>query len=98
METEAVKVAEIAHQAVMDWRLVLTIIGTGLAMIGFVYNVLRNFKADVNKMFEKYDKKLDGFERRFEMMDQRMFLLCMGKTLPEVLKAERETFYHENEL
>ncbi len=75
----------------MDWRLFFTIIGTGFAIVGFIYNFMRNFKNDINKRFEVSD-------RRFEMMDQRMFLLCMGKTLPEVLKAEREKFYEREEV
>ena len=98
MEPETIQAAQAIHTiaiAAMDWKLFFTVIGTGFAATGFIYNVLRNFKADVNKNFERYDKKFDAFERRMEMMDQRMFLLCMGKTLPEVLKAERETFYHE---
>lgn len=67
----------------MDWGIFFTIIGTGIAMAAFFYQIIRNFKEDVNKNFDKCEK-------RFEMIDQRMFLLCMGKTLPEILKYERE--------
>jgi hypothetical protein len=73
----------------MDWGTILTTIATGIAVIGFVYQIMRNFKEDVNKSFEKHEK-------RFEILDQRLFLLCIGKSLPDILKAERETFYKED--
>jgi hypothetical protein len=68
----------------------LTVIGTGVAVIGLVYQIMRNFKQDVNRMFERYDHKLDLMEKRFETIDQRLFLLCMGKSLPDILKSERD--------
>ena len=86
-----------AREEVMDWRIFLTVIGTGLGVVSLVYQIMRNFKADVNKSLERSDERFDKMERRFEMMDrrfemidQRLFLLCMGKSLPDILKAERE--------
>ena len=86
-----------ARGEVMDWRIFLTVIGTGLGVVSLVYQIMRNFKADVNKSLERSDERFDKMERRFEMMDrrfemidQRLFLLCMGKSLPDILKAERE--------
>lgn len=67
----------------MDWAIFITVIGTGIAVVTLVYQVMRNFKDDVNKNFEKH-------ERRFEKIDQRLFLLCLGKDLPSILKSERE--------
>lgn len=66
----------------MEWGIVCTVVGTGLGIIGFIYTLIRNFKKDIKENFEKHEK-------RFEMIDQRLFLLCMGKTLPEILKSER---------
>ena len=54
-----------------------------ITTITFIYQIMGNFKEDVNKNFEKHEK-------RFETMDQRLFLLCLGKDLPSILKAERE--------
>lgn len=73
-----------------DWGIFLTVIGTGIGIITFMYQIMRNFKSDINKEFEKYEKRFEMFEKRFEKIDQRLFLLCLGKDLPSILKAERE--------
>ena len=67
----------------MDWGIFGTIVGAVVTIVGLVYQIMRHFKEDVNKNFEKH-------ERRFERLDQRLFLLCMGKSLPDILKSERE--------
>jgi hypothetical protein len=67
----------------MDLGIFFTVIGTGMAIIAFIYQIMRNFKEDVNNNFEKHEK-------RFELIDQRLFLLCLGKDLPSILKSERE--------
>ena len=67
----------------MEIGTIATVIGTGITTVTLVYQIMRNFKDDVNKNFEKH-------ERRFEKIDQRLFLLCLGKDLPSILKAERE--------
>ena len=81
----------------MTIGLFLTIAGTGIGIIGFMYQIMRNFKADIHKEFERYDKKFEIYEKRFEkaekrfeLIDQRLFLLCLGKDLPSILKSERE--------
>lgn len=61
----------------------ITIIGTAVTVIGLVYQIMRNFKSDVNKNFDKLEKRL-------ERQDQRIFLLCMGKSFTDILKSERE--------
>jgi hypothetical protein len=74
----------------MEIGTIATVIGTGIGTVGLIYQIMRNFKADINKNFERYDEKFESIERRFEKMDQRLFLLCLGKDLPSILKAERE--------
>ena len=74
----------------MEVATIATIIATGIATVGLVYQIMRNFKEDVNKTFERYDKKFEIMEKRFEMIDQRLFLLCLGKDLPSIMKSERE--------
>lgn len=59
----------------MEWTIILTILGTGFAIISFIYQFLRNFKSDV--------------EKKFEILDNRIFQLAMGKTLKEILKEEK---------
>ena len=74
----------------MDWGIFWTMFGTALAIIGFVYQIMRNFKADVNNSFKEFGDRFEKHERRFEKIDQRLFLLCMGKSLPDILRSERE--------
>lgn len=74
----------------MEIGTIATVIGTGITTVTLVYQIMRNFKQDVNKNFERYDKKFEIMEKRFETIDQRLFLLCLGKDLPSILKAERE--------
>lgn len=74
----------------MDNGIFWTVIGTGITVIGLVYQIMRNFKEDVNKTLKSFEDNFERHERRFEKLDQRLFLLCMGKTLPEILKSERE--------
>lgn len=58
----------------MDWSYILT----GIAVIGFVYGFLRNFKNDINKSIHDMEKRLD-------LQDERIFLLATGKTLKEAM-------------
>ena len=60
----------------------LTIIGTGVSVIGLVYMFLRNFKMDINK-------HIDELKQRQDLQDDRMFLLCTGKRLQDAIKEER---------
>ena len=78
----------------MDIYAILAILGTGIGIVTLNYRFMRNFKNDMNKIFERFEeraeRRFEQMERRFEQMDERLFLLCMGKSLPDILKAERE--------
>lgn len=75
---------EIATQVVtsVDYALIFTIIGTGLAFWGILYGTLRNFKMDVNK-------HIDDLTNRQNILDERMFQLSTGKTLREAIMEEK---------
>lgn len=74
----------------MEIGTIATVIGTGIGTVGFVYQIMRNFKSDINDKFKEQNKKFEIMERRFEKIDQRLFLLALGKDLPSILKSERE--------
>ena len=63
----------------MEENLILTVIGTvigtGVAIIGALYTIIRNFKNEVNE--------------KFECLEDRIFQLAMGKSLKDVLIEER---------
>lgn len=68
-----------------DWTMIvgiLTVLGTGIAIIGFVYQFLRNFKNDINLHLDKMEKRIDA-------IDNRMFLLATGKNLADVILEEK---------
>lgn len=55
---------------------IITLITTSVAIIGFVYGFLRNFKADVNKHMDAIGLKLDEHIKETKIenakMDQRV--------------------------
>lgn len=65
-----------------DWGMFWTIIGSALAVIGFIYQFLRNVKSDIRE-------KLKDSDDKFALLDNRIFELAMGKSLKEILQAER---------
>ena len=60
----------------------LTIIGTGVTVIGLTYTFLRNFKNDVNKHIDKIELRLDK-------QDERMFWLMTGKKLDDIILEQK---------
>lgn len=62
--------------------IIFSVIGTGFAVIGFIYMFLRNFKTDINN-------KISRLEARLDLVDDRMFWLMTGKKLDEVILEER---------
>lgn len=59
-----------------------TIVGTGIAVVGFIYMIMRNAKNDVNSRIDRLDGKI-------EKLEDRMFYLATGKTLADAIKEER---------
>ena len=51
---------------------ILTMIGTGVAIIGFVYGFLRNFKSDINFRIDRLDTRMDRLDARMDQLDARM--------------------------
>lgn len=66
----------------MEWGLFVTIIGTGVTIIGALYGIIRNFKKEVNEKFEVQNHK-------FEVLENRIFQVAMGKSLKDILLQER---------
>lgn len=44
-------------------------IGVIVAILGLLYNFLRNFKTDINKRFDKIDNKLEGMDQRLSRLE-----------------------------
>ncbi len=57
-----------------------TIIGTGIAVTGFIYAFLRNFKSDLNTRFDKMETRMDKNETRID----HLYEICV-----EILKTRR---------
>ena len=71
--------------ASIDW----TVIGTGIAIIAFVYAVYRNLKSDIHTDINGLSKRIDIIELRLNSLEERMFLLSTGKTLSQAILEER---------
>lgn len=56
-----------------------TVIGTGIMIIGFVYAVYRNLKADIHAEINALFVRMDSMEIRHNSLDERMFLLITEK-------------------
>jgi predicted PurR-regulated permease PerM len=59
----------------MDWGLILTVIGTGIAVVGFIYGFLRNFKEDINTYIDKLDGRLSNVEKELQQLNTRAAVL-----------------------
>ena len=57
-------------------------IGTGLAVMGFVYGIMRNFKSDIKE-------QINAIAIRQDDLDRRIFFLATGKTLREAILEEK---------
>jgi hypothetical protein len=60
----------------------LTMMGSAIAIIGFVYAFLRNFKQDIRSDINKMENRLDRLE-------DHMFQLATGKSLSQAILEEK---------
>jgi hypothetical protein len=63
----------------MDW----SVIGTGIALAGFMYGIIRNLKTDLQKNYDRSELRIDALE-------ERIFLLATGKTLKEAMLESKK--------
>lgn len=59
----------------MDWGIFCTVIGTAIGVVGLIYLIVRNFKID--------------FNAKFELLEERIFQLAMGKSLKEIMLEQK---------
>ena len=52
----------------------LTIIGTGISIVGLLYAIIRNFRMDMDSRFDKIDKKFNEIDVKFNEMDKRVYI------------------------
>ena len=61
----------------LDIGIICTVLGTGIAIIAFVYSIIRNFRQDLKEALYA--------------QDERIFQLATGKTLREaMMEAKRK--------
>lgn len=56
----------------MDIATIATLIGTGIAIIGFVYAFLRNFKIDINSHIDRLEKSVKDIAEENKRTNMRM--------------------------
>ena len=77
----------------MDFAIILTLLATTITIIGFVYGLLRNFKADIktdiNGHIDRLESRMDKFEHKMNVLEERMFWVATGKKLEDAILEER---------
>lgn len=53
-------------------EIMITTIGTGIAVVTLIYTFLRNFKADVDSRLGGMDKKLDGMTNELKEINVKL--------------------------
>jgi hypothetical protein len=66
----------------MDWGLFWTIIGTGIGIVGFIWQILHNIEL-------RLDAKIDKLESRVDSLDEKIFWVITGRNLKEAILEER---------
>ena len=56
----------------MDWAIFFTILGGTAAVIGCLYQFLRNFKTDINESMEKINDHLDKVDKNIDRINNRL--------------------------
>lgn len=62
----------------MDWTTFLTVIGTSIAVLGYLHSIKAEFRAE----FARIDNRMNA-------IDHRMFYLATGRDLDEAIKQEK---------
>lgn len=73
----------------MDLAIILTLLATTVAIIGFVYGFLKNIKDDISGHIDRLEKRMDIFESRITSMEERIFWMATGKKLEDAILEER---------
>jgi hypothetical protein len=73
----------------MDTGIAWTIIGVGVGSVGFIYQALSNFKADIDRRMDRFESRMDSFDDKIISLEERMFHLATGKTLAEAIILEK---------
>jgi hypothetical protein len=76
----------------MDWGLVFGFTATIFTIVGLVYTIVRNFKADGDSKFKKMEERMNANDLRTTnqiiSLEERMFWLATGKRLEDALMEE----------
>ena len=71
----------------------MTALATVASTVSLVYVVLRNFREDFNKEFDKIHHRTDllqeAINSRIDQQENRLFQLAMGKSIQDILKEEK---------
>lgn len=51
---------------------IITIIGTGIGIVGFVYTIIRNFRTDFDNRFDKMEQQCNLQDQRWIETNKRM--------------------------
>lgn len=72
----------------MELSMILTAVGTVIAIAAFVYGFLRNFKIDINTKFESLEKHIDRLDANMIVQGKRtdhLYEICV-----ELLRSKKE--------
>jgi len=56
----------------MDWAIFFTVLGGAAAVIGCLYQFLRNFKTDINESIGKINDHLDKVDKNIDRINNRL--------------------------
>gem|GEM_PF-3805726 len=57
---------------VETWGTIGTMLGVGVALIGFMYGMIRNLRSDMNGRFDQVDARFGQVDSRLDRMDTRL--------------------------
>lgn len=56
----------------MNYELILTVVGTGVSVVGIIYMFFRNLKIDIHKQMDKMNGRMDKMNERMDRTDSRL--------------------------